>query len=287
MDLLERTLMTIGCPDATVIPKVPDAGRILETAQGPVQVMHNGLRVVAGGYHGDWMAHIIRSLRGHHEPQEELLFDALLRVCRHNSVIVELGSFWAYYSLWYLKEIPGSRAICVEPDKNNLSVGIKNAELNNFSNEIQFHSAWVGREYLRECTSYIESTQEKLTLPCYDMEELLKLLSEEEIVEILHMDVQGAEFPFLQSMSSAVAQDKVRFAVISTHHSSISGSTKTHSDCIEAITSLGGKVLVEHDVQESFSGDGLIVASFFHQDRHLELPTISRNSARRSLFPER
>lgn len=285
MDALERTLMTINCTDSDPIPKVLDAGQIKETSEGPVQIMHNGLQVVAGGYHGSWMAHIIRSLRGHHEPQEELLFNSLLRFSRHDSLIVELGAFWAYYTLWYLKEIPGARAICIEPDPANLAVGMRNAALNNLSNRILFKNAWVGGASHEKHTAAIESTNDSITLPRVNMDGVLSLANGH-VIEILHMDVQGAELPFLESMQKAVTDDLVRFLVVSTHHSSISGSKTTHSDCVDTIRRIGGTILEEHDVQESFSGDGLIVASFFPQDRNLVLPAISRNTARSSLFPE-
>lgn len=36
--------------------------------------MHNGVKVIAGGYYGSWMTEIIRLLQGHHEPQEERVF---------------------------------------------------------------------------------------------------------------------------------------------------------------------------------------------------------------------
>ncbi len=85
--------------------------------------MHDGTKVVAGGYHGDWMADIIRSLNGHHEPQEELLFHHLLRYVRQRSTFVELGAFWAYYTNWYLGAVPFSRAVCIEPDAINMRVG--------------------------------------------------------------------------------------------------------------------------------------------------------------------
>jgi hypothetical protein len=69
MDELERTLMRISCRDSDAIPKVAMAGRVVESSRGPVQIMHNGVKVVADGYNGSWMGHVIRSLRGHHEPQ--------------------------------------------------------------------------------------------------------------------------------------------------------------------------------------------------------------------------
>lgn len=285
MDELERTLMTIGCADCTVIPKVADAGRVLSSSDGPVQVMHNGLKVVAGGYYGDWMAHIIRALRGHHEPQEELLFNRLIDYARNNSLFVELGSFWSYYSLWYLYSVPGSRAICVEPDPANLGIGRRNAALNGFADRVAFHQAWIGEVADEGSLFRTESTQEQVILPCLNMDRISEL-SGGQTVEVLHIDAQGAELGFLQSMPGAVARGAVRFLVVSTHHSSISGSKTTHQDCVRAIRAMNGAVLVEHDVQESFSGDGLIVASFFEQDRNLAMPAISRNVARNSLFPE-
>jgi hypothetical protein len=106
-------------------------------------------------------------------------------------------------------------------------------------------------------------------------------------IEVLHLDVQGAELPFIRSMAPAVEQDKLRFVVVSTHHSSISGSRTTHADCREALLDLGAVILAEHDVQQSYSGDGLIAASFFPEDRRIDLPPVSLNKAALSLFPER
>jgi predicted RNA methylase len=269
MDELARVMMTIGCGDCDPLMKVADAGRILPGEGGPTQIMHNGLRVTAGGYYGDWMAHIIRALRGHHEPQEERLFAELLRYARHGSLFVELGSFWAYYSLWFLHEIPGSRALCVEPDPANMAVGRRNAALNGMEDRVTFVEAWVG-----------DADRE---LPTLNMAGAARLMADHPI-EILHIDAQGAELPFLCSMSGTSARP--RFVVVSSHHRLISGSATTHEDCIAMIETLGGFVLAEHSVQESFSGDGLIVASFAVHDRSIVLPEISRNRTSLSLFPE-
>ena len=103
-------------------------------------------------------------------------------------------------------------------------------------------------------------------------------------IEVLHMDTQGAELPFLQSIDSGTVQGKLRFVMVSTHHSSISGSKSTHQDCVEVLRDLGGSILVEHDVVESYSGDGLILASMFPEDKNLWFPELSRNRAETSLF---
>ena len=285
MDALSRTIMTLSCRDCDAIPKVDGAGRIVEEADERVQIMHNGLRVVAGGYHGDWMAQVIRGLRGHHEPQEELAFHALLRFVRHGSLVVELGAFWSYYAMWYLNEVPGSRALCVEPDPHNDRIGRRNCTLNAMDERMTRFSAWVGGEAQDRVTMTGETTGEPVTLPMIDMAALGELV-DGAFIELLHVDAQGAETPFLRSMDAAMSE-RVRFLVVSTHHPSISGSPSTHGDCVEAVRERGGHVLLEHDVEESFSGDGLLVASFLAQDRAIVLPPVSRNRAADSLFGRR
>jgi FkbM family methyltransferase len=284
MNTLERFLMTASCRDTDPIPKVPQAGRVVVVDGVALQIMHDGTKVVAGGYHGDWMADVIRSLHGHHEPQEELLFHHMLRYVRQRSTFVELGSFWAYYTNWYLGAVPFSRAICVEPDANNMAVGQKNLELNH--RDATLVNALVGRQFSSACDFVRESDGTTTQVPCLDMDAVLRS-ADTDCVEVLHMDAQGAELPFIQSMGQAVGEGKVRFIVVSTHHETISGSPSTHEDCVRDITAMGGHVLGGHSIPESYSGDGLIVASFFPADRALAFPGISRNQEATSLFGSR
>jgi len=72
---------------------------------------------------------------------------------------------------------------------------------------------------------------------------------------------------------------------VSTHHHLISGSPVTHQKALQLILECGGHVIAEHTVDESFSGDGLIVASFDDGDRGMAVP-ISYARARDSLFGE-
>ena len=260
----QRVQLTVSCRDADSVPKVPNAGQVIETPGGRVQIIHDGSRVMAGGYHGDWMIEVIKSLRGHHEPQEELLFHHLLQYVRPGTLVVELGCFWAYYTNWYLGAVPGSRAVCVEPNASHLEVGRRNIALN--GRVAEFINALVG-----EATGPGASG-----LECLDMDGLLDRIDSSPI-ELLHMDVQGAELPFIRSMPRAVQAGLVRFVVVSTHDAAISGSATTHADCIRELEFCGGTILAEHGVAESYSGDGLIVAGFQSQDRGIRLPEVSRN----------
>src|SRR5947209_7780634 len=139
-----RIDLTLRCRDTDLLPKVPGAGAVHDG----VQLMHNGVRVVEGGYYGSWMTEVIRQLHGHHEPQEELAFHAVVERVAATSgpspSIMELGAYWAYYSLWFLHRNPSGKAYLVEPDPGFLDVGRRNFDVNGV--EGTFHQAAVGRE---------------------------------------------------------------------------------------------------------------------------------------------
>jgi FkbM family methyltransferase len=284
MNELQRTLMTVSCRDSDVIPKVANAGAMVLRGEERLQLMHNGLEVVYGGYYGDWMAQVIRGLNGHHEPQEELVFHTLLRYIRHRTQIVELGCFWAYYSLWYLKTIPDSTALGIEPDATHLGIGMHNAALNGMSERMRFMNAWVGGRSLAAHAAPTETSAEAHPLPMVNAPAVLDHAGPAGI-ELLHLDIQGAELELLRSIDAGLAR-RLRFVMVSTHHSSISGSSTIHGDCVETLRALGATILVEHDVVESFSGDGLILASMLPEDRGLWFPHISRNRAETSMFKQ-
>jgi hypothetical protein len=50
------------------------------------------------------------------------------------------------------------------------------------------------------------------------------------------------------------------------------------------LEAFGGRILAEHDVHESFSGDGLIAAYFGKEPIEWQEPRISRNRYSTSLF---
>ena len=281
LELEERVYMTCVCRDADQIPKVADAGKVLNVNGMRVQIMHEGTRVIAGGYNGEWMERIITNLRGHHEPQEELIFHHLLQHVRQASLIVELGSFWAYYTNWYLGAVKGSSAVCIEPDALSMDCGLQNLALN--GRKAHCINACVGAEFHKAVSLQRESDHALVSVPCHNMDSLMATIGRRPI-EMLHIDVQGAELPFLGAMGRAAKEGLLRFIVVSTHHKSISESQTTHMDCVRELIRMGATILAEHSVEESFSGDGLIAASFLESDRDLKLPAVSRNAASASLF---
>lgn len=137
--------MTARCRDADAIPKVADAGPLYTDIDGTrVQIMHNGLKVLADGCYGSWMTELIRLCRGHHEPPEERVFHEVVSRLSSSATMVELGGFWAYYSLWFLQLHPLRQALVLEPDPAHLAVGRKNALLNKL--DPKFVAGFVGEK---------------------------------------------------------------------------------------------------------------------------------------------
>jgi FkbM family methyltransferase len=258
-DVRFRIEMTVSCHDCASIPKVMNAGQIVTEDGERVQIMHNGLRVLAGGYYGDWMVEIITRLCGHHEPQEELVFYEVLKHLPAQATMIELGGFWSYYSLWFLHQNAATRkAIVVEPDPHHLAIGCANARLND--RKIAFIQASVGSESISE-RDFLAETSGLIRIPQITVAQLLNDYKIARL-DLLHCDAQGAETNVLRSCMGLLAERRIRFCFVSTHTHHISGDPLTHQRCLALLKEAGGQILAEHDVQESFSGDGLIVAYF-------------------------
>jgi FkbM family methyltransferase len=277
---LARIALTTSCRDTDRLPKVPGAGSIVDGAQ----LMHNGVRIEAGSYHGEWMTEVIRNLRGHHEPQEEVAYavilDALRGTANASPCVVELGSFWAYYALWFLHEFPNGRALLIEPDPDYLKVGRRNFALND--REGTFYEACIGPVNRTEMEFPCESDGQIRQVEVVTLDRLIEMFNLD-LIDVLLADIQGGETALLTEGAGAFEAGLVRFVVISTHHHVISNDPETHQKCLQRLTELGAHIIVEHSVAESYSGDGLIVASFDDRDANLTVE-VSRARASESLF---
>ena len=279
---LRRVHITSGCHDCDELPKAPHAGQIVGDETGRYQIMHNGLQVLEGGYCGEWMTEIIRRLRGHHEPQEEKVFHELLARIPAGGTMVELGSGWAFYSLWFARQVRDARLVCVEPDPANLNVGERNFRRNGVSG--RFVRASVGNRSLPPRPFPCEAG------PPVDTPEISvdDLVAREALdaIDLLFADIQGAELSMLHGAAHAIAAGKIRFVIVATHHHTISQDPLTHQHCLTWIQEHGGHVICAFNVVEGYSGDGMIAASFRESDRSLPSIEVSRNHPTNSLFRE-
>jgi FkbM family methyltransferase len=182
--------------------------------------------------------------------------------------VLELGAFWAWYSLWALQRLPQARSFCVEPDPAYLAKGKRNFELND--REGTFHLAAVGREATPPQPFVCESDGVERQIPFEGLGSLLDRFGLAR-ADLVLVDVQGAETALLDGARDLLRDGRVRFMVISTHHHVISNDPLTHQRCLMLLQELGAHVIAEHTVAESYSGDGLIAVSFAPEDRDLEV----------------
>jgi FkbM family methyltransferase len=269
-DEARRIERTVRVRDTDPIPKVDGAGEVHEQDGRRVQVMHDGVLVEADGYAGPWMTEVIRRLRGHHEPQEEPVFHAMVErlvAAGRPATMIELGAYWAYYSLWIHAAIGGARTILVEPDPANRAQGERNFALNGRAGE--FVAAAVGRHRGRVRMT-TEQADRPRWIPTVTVDGLMRDRGVDRL-DLLLVDVQGAELTALQGARATIARGGLRFALVSTHHQHISGDPLLHQRCLAFLRDAGAHVITEHDIYESCSGDGLIAVSFDPADRDLRV----------------
>jgi hypothetical protein len=243
-DSYSRIILTMSCNDADEIPKCVDAGKVFEENEiVPYQVMHNGVKVIKDGYCAAWMTDLIYGLQGHHEPQEEKVFYEVLKYIPPKAVMIELGSYWGYYSLWFAKNIDAAQNYLIEPDSERLEMGRRNFALNNLSGNFF-------RGYIGNCGTDAGNFQGARKI------EIDSFLEENRIehVAILHSDIQGSEYEMLKSAVRSMELEKIDYFFISTH------SEKIHADCMDFLEKYHYTIIAEHSPEQSYSVDGLIAA---------------------------
>lgn len=240
---MERALRTISGDDVDYIPKVDGAGEIYAREAESYQLMHNGVKILANSYYDvKWLTDVIFALKGHHEPQEEKCFYEILKFMPDNATMIELGSYWAYYSLWFASEVRGAKNYLIEPDPHRLKIGEKNFQLNNKTGT--FRRGYVG--------SVIDRDPDLCGADQISIDDFIDSEGIEH-VNIIHADIQGSEYDMLNSVVQHLKD--IDYFFISTH-----GDKNIHLPCLRFFKTHGYAVLAEHNQAESCSGDGLIVA---------------------------
>jgi hypothetical protein len=149
-------------------------------------------------------------------------------------VMLELGAYWAHYSMWLKQTHPQAVCHMVEPDPANLEAGRENFRANGFTGE--FHQGLVGRG----------GFQVDAFLRTHGFDHL----------DILHADIQGFEAEMLDGAAEALAAHRVDRVFVSTHseslHISVEATLRSHGYHIEISSPPEG---------HTTSFDGFILAS--------------------------
>lgn len=231
-DLLGRFREVISDPLNLLIERVPLAGTVRDNEV----YLLNGNRVPISGsdaYYGDF-SHLLIVNRGVHEPLEEFVFQELLKHLPEAPRMIELGAYWAHYSMWLKKVRPKAQNIMVEQDPNCLATGRNNFARNGFTGEfIQAAvapGAWQVDEFLRS--------------------------RELHHIDILHADIQGLELEMMDGARDALRNARINYLFIATH------SQPTHHQIVGQLKEFGYRIEVASDFDyETTAYDGLVFAS--------------------------
>ncbi|MFM2242012.1 MAG: hypothetical protein RLZ97_867 [Verrucomicrobiota bacterium] len=232
-DWLGRFREIIGDPVNILIDRVPEAGSV----EGGCVTLHNGHRVALAGaasYYGRFSEILVLN-RGVHEPLEEYVFQEVLKEIKEEQpTMLELGAYWAHYSMWMKKVRPGARTWMVEPEKANLDAGRLNFRNHGYSGD--FIQAFVGPGQF-SVSGFLEKERlDRLTL--------------------LHCDIQGYEDFLLEAEAASLAEHRFRYVFISTH------SQEIHGSVTRRLLDAGYRVEVSSDFEiQTTSHDGFIFAS--------------------------
>jgi hypothetical protein len=231
----KRIELVVQAPDNESIHRVEHAGRVVHD----VQIMHNGLKINVGSYYGDGNTVLLNKNRGVHEPQEEKVFDEILTLMPPNAIMLELGSFWGFYSMCFLQRVKDGISYLIEPDPHSLLSGKNNFKLNNLR----------GRFF----NYYISDRSEKDTISTVTIDDFVKMNAIDR-VNILHSDIQGYELRMLEGAREILRKGEIDYLFVSTH------SNELHEDCKNLLVETGYEILCDANLDETYSWDGLIVA---------------------------
>jgi len=231
-----RLKEAVECPDNQHIERVKQAGSV----SGGQQLMHNGLKIYLGSYYGPEVSQILKANGGVHEPQEERIFGEVLQMMPEGGLMIEMGAFWSFYSMWFNSVVKNGVNHMIEPEIFNLKCGQRNFNLNNLKGV--FTQAFIGQ--LSDNNSEVPT----ICIDDYVVKHDIKHIN------LLHSDIQGFEHQMLQGSKRVLSEGRVDVIFISTH------SDKVHQECLDLLKIHDFAIRSDIGLEDTFSEDGLIVA---------------------------
>jgi hypothetical protein len=201
-------------------------------------IMHNGILISPLSYYNFPMLELLFLNNGVHEPQEEYVFQEVLKYIPDGAVMLELGAYWSFYSMWFNSEISKANNYLIEPE--DINSGITNFELNKMKGD--FTKAYISDK----SSDTINGTATVCVDDFIDEKSI-------EFIDVLHSDIQGYEFKMLMGAEKVLDGKQVGYIFISTH------SNELHYQCMKHLELKGYELVCSYDMDESFSWDGLIV----------------------------
>lgn len=162
---------------------------------------------------------------------------------RQRLVMIELGSYWAYYSLIFAKLVAEAKlhavSIMVEPSPHKLHCGMRNFATNGFCSEDRVQARWLRAMICapdaEKMTGYGGLMTDETSPVCTTIPNILHSFDVVK-VEVLLADIQGAELEALRSANLS----RIHHVWVGTH------SINIHQQCKELLLSSG--FMIEYEV---------------------------------------
>jgi hypothetical protein len=231
-----RVSIAKQCPDNLRIVRLENAGKEID---GWI-TMHNGLLVESGGYYGEKGNPLLTENAGVHEPQEEFLFDEVIKQLPQTASMLEVGAYWGFYTMSFAKAVSAYTCYLVEAESENIEVGKRNLAHNGIKGT--FLHGFIGAK------NDVNSTP-----ATYTIDELFGRFGIDKLT-ILHADIQSHELSMLAGAQKVLQEKRVDVWFISTH------SNHLHYSCKSVLENAGYEVPWSIDLIDSYSFDGLLVA---------------------------
>lgn len=229
----ERIDLVNSSPDNANIPRSAKAGEVNDE----YLIMHNGIKIDPLGYYGLGLTQMLVDNKGVHEPQEEFIFQEVLSTMTNKKpVMLELGSYWAFYSMWLLQQFPLGKCWMVEPDKHNLYFGKRNFLKNELKGKF-IHAGIGDREVPENRITTVDSICDSQGI---------------DFIDILHSDIQGFELEMLNGSTGMLDKKAIGYVFISTH------SNDLHADCRAFLRKYDFEEVASANLDESYSWDGIL-----------------------------
>lgn len=248
----------LTCKDYKFIPLHENAGEIINDNL----IMHNGILIHPLSYYGKNAVELFKITKGVHEPQEERVFQEVLKVIPDKATMVEFGSYWSFYSIWFKSLIKNGKSFLVEANEKNLNYGKHNFKIN--GHEGDFTCA-------RVCRTFVEGQ-------CVSLDSFVKDKNID-FLDIFHADIDGSEMEMLIGGENTFNNNKVGFAFISTHFD-------LHEKCVELLKSYNYEILHSISLTESYSFDGIIVAKSPLYDKNIPNVQLDKRISNQAIDPD-
>ena len=230
----QRIKMVKECPDSAKISVLPNTVKL----EGDYFIMHNGLKIRPLSYYGYPMLQLLHENKSIHEPQEEYVFQEVLKFMPEGATMIELGAYWSFYSMWFNKDVKNARNYMIEPW--TLEHGINNFKINNLKGKFFQY-------YISEKPGIHHDGSKIISIDSFVKDQNI------DFVDLLHSDIQGSELEMLQGAINTLSEGKVGYIFVSTH------SNELHKSCAGFLEKLGYSQVCSANLDETYSYDGLLV----------------------------